>query len=150
MIQLKLKIITRPLLQCSFLALLFLFTSCRKNVAGPKGEAGKAIYNGNTKQYKTQTITIEPNMWKNEIRAKDWDVKIYNEAITQDVILNGSVDVSVKLNEEWLILPYSNLDNFLQVLISEGFVHLYNYKVHGFTPKPQSMTVKITIFTKAN
>jgi hypothetical protein len=150
MIQLKIKINTRPLLQCSFLALLFLLSSCKKNVAGPKGESGKAIANGNTKQYKTQTITIEPNMWKNEIKAKDWDFKIYNEAITQDVILNGSVEVSVKLNEEWQVLPYSNLDNFLQVFISIGFVHLYNYKVHGFTPKPQSMTIKIAIFTKAN
>jgi hypothetical protein len=123
----------------------FAFTSCNKNVAGPKGEPGESGKLGNSRQ----------NSVKMEISASTWNfngtyysAKLFVPEITEQVNSGGEVKVYMKLNGQWWSLPYAVGDLVTQASFEKGYLHLKYFKIHGVaSPYPATRNYRVVTFS---
>lgn len=130
------------------LPLLFLFNTCTKSVAGPKGEPGTAGKNGNLKQTYIGPFTQPASSWSFD--GSRWNSIIYVSEISSDVISKGEVRVYMLVGSEWWSLPYAVGNLFTQMSIEKGLVHLLRSKIHDGPPaQPVATNFRIVVFSPA-
>jgi hypothetical protein len=111
--------------------LLLAFVACKKNVAGPQGDAGTNGGKGNMKETE-RTFTIAATSWTTNGAA--WTVPVYAPEITNDVISKGEVKVYMKNSNQWWSLPYGVGDIFMEQNTEVGYLYLKYSKIHGGPP----------------
>jgi hypothetical protein len=131
---------------CFIISLFVLgFSSCKKNVAGPKGDKGEAAKKGNAKQSQRQ-FTVQSSSWTTN--GGWWSANVYCPEITTDVIAQGEVKVYMKIGTEWWALPYAVGDTFMHQSIESNYIHLEYSKIHGGPPpKPLETTFRVVVYT---
>jgi hypothetical protein len=128
-----------------FLSFMSLFTACKKQVAGPKGESGTNGKNGNTNQSHIKEFTLLAYEWKTNTVNYDWNATINTELVTDEVIEKGLVNVYVNVNSVWMPLPYMREDFHLRYKLSKGKIGLNYFKLHGVADQPGAMNIKVSI-----
>lgn len=121
--------------------LLILFASCKKYVAGPKGDPGTPGLNGNVKQYSI-VVNQASAVWT--FNGGWWTSSLDAPTITDGVIERGDVKVYVQVGTEWWALPYAVGNLITQCSVENSVVHLKYYKIHNGPPAmPDNMNFRI-------
>jgi len=100
----------------TLIIVIITFNGCRKGDTGPQGPTGNANVIG------TNTVTV--STWIASGHA--WTATLNVNAITQDIVNYGSVQVFVQYGNEWWALPDINGVNSTLFGFSEGTVSLLN------------------------
>lgn len=134
-----------------FLAIPFLllaFTSCKKDVAGPKGDPGVDAKKGNLKKSE-RTFTVQASSWINN--SGFYSTNVYFPEITGDVIAKGEVKVYMKIGTQWWSLPYAVGDIMMHQSIELNYLHLDYSRIHGLPPSsPGQVTFRVVVFAPVN
>ncbi len=129
-----------------FLVISFLLlgsTSCKKDVAGPKGDAGTPGKKGNLKQSE-RSFTVQASSWINN--SGFWTANVYFPEITTDVLSKGEVKVYMKIGTQWWSLPYAVGDIMMHQTFEFEYLHLEYSKIHGIPPSsPGQVTFRVMI-----
>lgn len=132
------------------LALLLLLlvsgVSCKKYVAGPKGEPGTPGKSGNTVQ---TSRGFTPLTWT--FNGAWWNASINVPEITENVLAKGDVEVYMLVNNQWWSLPYAVGDVFMQMSIEKSWVRLKYSKIHDGPPaQPSGISFRVVVLAPAN
>ncbi|WP_317899680.1 hypothetical protein [Aurantibacillus circumpalustris] len=140
----------RTIIPISILVLLFMFTACKKYVAGPQGDPGTPGKAGNLTQININPIKVSTFSWTFKSNTFSWETTIYVGEISKDVIEKGEVKVYLDLNDQWNALPYGKNYIFTQYSISENLIKLNTSHIHGGEPsRPLDANYRIVIFSPA-
>lgn len=122
--------------------LIVVFSSCTKNVAGPKGDPGEPGKKGNVRQSHISSFTQDSSAWS--FTGNWWTTTIYASGVTNNLMSKGEVKVYMQIGDKWWNLPYAVGDIFMEVSIEPGLVHLKYSKIHGGPPaKPGPINFRI-------
>lgn len=134
-----------------FLALTFLllvFTSCKKDVAGPKGDPGADAKKGNLKKSE-RTFTVQASSWINNSGA--YATNVFSPEINNDVITKGEVEVYMKIGTQWWSLPYAVGDIVMHHSIELNYLHIDYTRIHGVPPSsPGERTFRVVVYAPVN
>ncbi len=119
--------------------------SCKKYVAGPKGDTGTPGKSGNAIQ---STRSFQPLSWT--FNGAWWNTSINVPEITDNVIANGEVEVYMQINDQWWALPYAVGDVFMQMSIEKNWVRLKYSKIHDGPPaQPSGVNFRVVVTAPA-
>lgn len=126
------------------------FLSCKKEVAGPKGDTGPAGKDGNANVATVQSFVVTSSSWGASADSLGWVNLLSVNKITQDIADRGSVQVFMQPqgSSTWWALPYFDVDNGIEFGIEPGIVRLMNFEAdpHGHAPpKPATMNFRVVI-----
>jgi hypothetical protein len=134
-----------------FLVLFILFSSCKKNVQGPKGDQGTAGKDGNSDITYAAIITQPSNAWDTIIddAITDWESLIIVPEITLNVLKNGTVKVYCNVDDAWWPLPYTYDEVVTQGTFTQNTIKLNVSNMHGETPeRPDTQKYRVVIVEK--
>lgn len=124
------------------------FSSCKKDVAGPKGDPGTNGGNGNLKKSE-RTFTVQASSWVNNLGF--YSTNVYFPEITNDVISKGEVEVYMQTGTQWWNLPYLVGDIVMHQSIEFETLHLEYSRIHGVPPSsPGQVTFRVVVYTPVN
>ncbi len=125
---------------------LLLLAACSKEVKGPQGDPGEPGKNA-TNAVSSTEIIVPQSAW-NKQADSSWHCSLSVFQLTAAVVEKGTVQVSVKDNNQWQALPYLKNDNMIQFGYSENTLNLVFFDLHFITPpKPATTTLKVTTIT---
>ena len=131
-----------------FLAIPFLLlgvSSCKKNVAGPKGDPGADGKKGNIKQ-STRTFTVSASTWS--LTLGSYTAKVYFPEIANQVIEKGEVKVYMKIGTQWWGLPHVVGDVTMHQAIEYQYLHVKYSKIHGSpSAPPGDVTFRAVVYS---
>ncbi len=128
--------------------LLFALSSCKKDVAGPKGDPGTNGGTGNLKKSE-RTFTVQASSWVNTLGF--YSTNVYFPEITNDVITKGEVKVYMQIGTQWWSLPYAVGDIMMHQSIELDYLHLNYSRIHGVPPSsPGQVTFRVVVFAPVN
>lgn len=127
------------------LSVLLIFSACKKQVAGPKGESGLPGQNGNANQTVISSFLILSQAWQTNTIKKDWNTDYFTDLITDEVLLKSEINVYAQINGNWYALPYTIQDFHLQYSLVKGTLHLNYFKSHQVANQPASMNFRLVI-----
>jgi hypothetical protein len=128
------------------LILLVVLGSCKKYVAGPKGEPGTPGENGNLKM---THILYTASSWSFGT-TNGWESHLQSAKISNNVLTKGEVETYMQIGDDWWSLPYGVGDVFMEVSFDDGWVHFKYFKIHGGPPaKPDTVNFRIVILEPA-
>jgi hypothetical protein len=128
----------------SLLSGLFFLISCAKK--GPKGDPGDPGVPGqNSTNSVTSTELIVPGtVWAKQADSS-WTCSLTVFELTANVVNKGTVQVFVKDNNQWQVLPYLKNDNMLKFGYGVNTLSLIFFDLHFITPdQPATLTLKLT------
>lgn len=111
---------------------------------GPQGEPGK-----DAEVVSTGVIVVQASQWITA-DSLEWHAVITTTMITQEIVERSAVQVFVKKNDVWHVLPYINHTTFITFAYEVGKVHLFTEDSHGSRPQPPvTENYKITVVSDA-
>src|SRR5688572_10417736 len=113
-------------------AAMFVAVSCKKNVAGTKGEPGAPGTPGDNGNLRIYNTTYAATSWS--LNGNEWESHFSTEKISGNVLTKGEVEVYMQLEGDWWTLPYGVGDFFMQASVEQNWVHLKYFKIHGGPP----------------
>ena len=126
------------------------FSSCKKEVAGAKGDQGvqgiQGIQgqDGNANVIGSNEVTLSTSSWTQN--SNSWSATLTMGAITQDVVNTGMVKVFIKYGSEWWALPDFTGTNSTQYGFGLGYVSLFNSNTDNSLPSnPGAKTFRIVV-----
>jgi len=122
------------------------FLSCKKNVAGPKGDPGADGAKGNVVQSHTKSFVHPTSAWtKIEF---EWESVLYVPEITKDVLMRGEVKVYMQVGNDWYDLPYAEGLFYTKCRFVQGLVYLTYYNTHSTIPeRPAAKNFRVVVLT---
>ena len=138
------KEISKHLKDIIYFVFIITLTSCTKQVAGPKGDAGTPGGTGNVKQMVSTTFNVPGSDWT--LTGRNWQADVFMAEINDNVMTKGEVKVFMLLNGFWYPLPYNTSDIFTQYSFEKGKISLDYYKDHGTAPTPPTASYKVVIY----
>lgn len=117
---------------------------------GPQGAPGVSGTDGkNAEVVSTGEIVVQASQWITQ-DSLQWRAVINSTMITQEVVERGSVQVFIKQDNIWHVLPLIEHTTFLTFGYEVGRVHLIIEDSHGSKPHfPETATYKLTIISDA-
>ncbi|MDI1354341.1 MAG: hypothetical protein PSX36_05465 [bacterium] len=130
----------------SSMLMIFAFSFCTKDVAGPKGNPGTPGKKGNLLEVHTKIFLHPSSAWyKLEF---DWESVIYVPEITKTVLESGEVKVYMQVGKEWYDLPYGEGLFYTRCWFEQGIVYLNYYNTHTAIPeRPVSRNFRIVVLS---
>lgn len=125
---------------------LLVTSSCKKEVAGPKGDTGAPGKDGNANVSGTGAFSVSFNDWT--ANGQVWTAFLFYDKITSEIVNKGSVQVFVQIDNLWWGLPYLEGDAYTNFGIEAGKVKLVHGESHGGLPdKPSTANYRIVVIT---
>jgi len=128
-------------------ALGLMISSCKKKeITGPKGEAGDQGIGGNANISGSTVFTITSSEWVVDTAANCRRVNISMPQITKDVISHGAVKVYMQSpptfsDAAWTELPFVKGDLFTQFGFEQGRLYLDFINIEGPVVGPPATNV---------
>lgn len=133
----------------AMILILFIGSSCEKQVPGPQGDPGTAGLSGNLIQKSTNAINVLGSTWT--LSDKEWESWLVLTDLSEDVVKKGEVKVYKKVGSDWMPLPYGKGYLFTQYSFEAGIVRLKLSHIHGGVPdRPADEVYRVVIFSPAN
>lgn len=130
--------------------IFFLLSSCKKNVAGPQGDAGTPGKPGNLKVSSTNTFELQASSWTYFPNYNHWKLNLFFAEINTDVLEKGEVKLYMKVNSQWQVLPYGKDYIFTQYGISNNTIEIVVSHIHGGVPeRPLDGEYRLVVFFPA-
>jgi hypothetical protein len=131
-------------------ALLLICPACRKKeIQGPKGEAGTPGGGGNAQISSTEPFIIGSSQWK-ATPDSSWKVTVLQPLLTADVVNKGGIKVFMQIGADWWELPHVDGDHFTQFSFTTGALTLEFSDMHGNFPKqPPARSYRLVILSEA-
>jgi hypothetical protein len=132
-----------------FLLVLSLSNCKKKEIPGPKGEAGANGTGGNSSTSSSESFLVSSIDW---VAATDsWQYTYNSNLITKKVADEGAVKVYIQKDGAWWELPHADGDLLTQCGFSEGKIKLVHADIHGGLPNPPANTTYriVTLFESA-
>ncbi len=131
----------------SFLFVTAIFcSSCKKEIAGPKGDTGAPGKDGTLNVSNIDPLVLNETAWVVNKDSTTWTAIIFSDKITQEILDKGMVEVYFKKNDTWWALPYAEGDETMVVGISLGRVNMSLSDSHGGLPeRPSAATYRVVI-----
>jgi hypothetical protein len=127
--------------------LLFLMTSCTKDVEAPKGAKGIAGHNA------TNTVvffSVPSASWSVGANSLTWEATVSEPQITQDMVDHGIIKVYMQRSTSWWELPYTeNREAHTQFGVQAGKLHFIRSESHGAAEKPDDHSFKLVMTSTA-
>lgn len=128
------------------IASLLVGSSCKKKeIQGPKGEAGTNGTGGNASMSSSAEFVVATTEWKDVNNV--WQYTYSSSLVTPKVVSSGGVKVYMKVSGAWYELPFADGDILTQFGFSEGKVALSVSDIHGGAfDQPTTASFRIVTF----